>query len=49
VDPVEQLTNEFGFHLSSFQHASEAWLVPDLLKRAWGGPPTVAMFATNFQ
>ena len=29
-----QLTNEFSFPIASFHHASEAWLVPDVLKRA---------------
>ena len=28
-----KLTNEFEFPIASFHHASEAWLVPNLLKR----------------
>ena len=32
-DDIVRLTNEFGFPIASFHHASEAWLVPDLLKR----------------
>lgn len=28
-----QLSNEFKFPIASFHHASEAWLVPELLKR----------------
>ena len=28
-------------------HASEAYLVPDVLKRAYGHPPAIALFATN--
>lgn len=28
-----QLSNEFGFHIASFHHASEAWLVPGVLNR----------------
>ena len=30
---VYQLSNEFEFPIASFHHASEAWLVPDVLKR----------------
>jgi hypothetical protein len=29
-------TNEFQFPLAAFHHAHEAYLVPDLLKSAWG-------------
>ncbi|TDL29918.1 hypothetical protein BD410DRAFT_823894 [Rickenella mellea] len=47
LDNIVRLSNEFRFHVSSFHHASEAWLVPDVLKRMWGGPPAVAIFATN--
>ncbi|KAG6903480.1 hypothetical protein C0995_005503 [Termitomyces sp. Mi166 len=42
-----KLSNEFEFPIASFHHASEAWLVPGLLKKTWGGAPGVAMFATN--
>jgi hypothetical protein len=47
LDDIVRLTNEFRFPIASFHHASEAWLVPDVLKRTWGGTPTVAIFATN--
>ena len=30
---IPQLTNEFKFEIASFHQASEAWLVPDLLKQ----------------
>lgn len=30
---TSQLTNEFKFPLASFHHASETYLVPDLLKK----------------
>jgi hypothetical protein len=32
---IGQLTNEFEFPLAAFHHASEAWLVPDLLKKTY--------------
>ena len=41
------LSNEFGFPIAAFHHAHEAYLVPDVLKKAWGGVPGVAIFATN--
>ncbi|KAI0692573.1 hypothetical protein BC835DRAFT_1416500 [Cytidiella melzeri] len=46
LDDIVRLTNEFEFPIASFHHASEAWLVPDILKRTWGGTPAVAIFAT---
>ncbi|KAH9833762.1 uncharacterized protein C8Q71DRAFT_712148 [Rhodofomes roseus] len=33
LDSMVRLTNEFEFPIASFHHASEAWLVPNLLKR----------------
>ncbi|EKM59751.1 uncharacterized protein PHACADRAFT_181721 [Phanerochaete carnosa HHB-10118-sp] len=47
LDDIVRLTNEFGFPIASFHHASEAWLVPDVLKQTWGGTPAVAIFASN--
>ncbi|KAF9569103.1 carbohydrate esterase family 9 protein [Agrocybe pediades] len=47
LDATIRLSNEFQFSIASFHHASEAWLVPDVLKRMWGGIPSVAIFATN--
>lgn len=47
LDALVRLTDEFKFPISSIHHASEAWLVPDVIKRAWGGVPTIALFATN--
>ncbi|TFK55529.1 composite domain of metallo-dependent hydrolase [Heliocybe sulcata] len=46
-DDIVRLTNEFQFPIALFHHASEAYLVPDVLKRAWGGTPAIAIFATN--
>ncbi|THH05912.1 hypothetical protein EW146_g9771 [Bondarzewia mesenterica] len=48
IDTIVRLSNEFQFHIASFHHAAEAYLVPDVLKRAWGGPPAVALFANNY-
>ncbi|KAF8897691.1 carbohydrate esterase family 9 protein [Infundibulicybe gibba] len=41
------LSNEFKFPIASFHHASEAWLIPEVLKRTYEGTPTIAIFATN--
>ncbi|KAJ7056224.1 carbohydrate esterase family 9 protein [Mycena amicta] len=41
-----RLTNEFKFSIAAFHHAHEAYLVPDLLKKAYGHPPALAIFAT---
>lgn len=40
-------TNEFKFPLAAFHHAHEAYLVPDLLKQAYGNTPAVALFSLN--
>ncbi|KAJ7054501.1 composite domain of metallo-dependent hydrolase [Mycena amicta] len=42
-----RLTNEFKFSIAAFHHAHEAYLVPDLLKKAYGQPPAIAIFATS--
>ncbi|TFK54413.1 composite domain of metallo-dependent hydrolase [Heliocybe sulcata] len=47
LDDIVRLSNEFEFPIAAFHHASEAYLVPDVLKRAYGHPPAVAIFATN--
>ncbi|TFK22333.1 hypothetical protein FA15DRAFT_706442 [Coprinopsis marcescibilis] len=49
LDALIRLTNEFKFPIASIHHAAEAWLVPDVLKRAWGSIPTVALFATTYR
>ncbi|KAL7413707.1 hypothetical protein BDY24DRAFT_340073 [Mrakia frigida] len=46
-DQLVRLTNEFKFHVTALHHATEAYLVPSLLKKAFGGPPAVAQFATH--
>ncbi|KAK1826394.1 hypothetical protein QBC39DRAFT_376548 [Podospora conica] len=41
-------TNEFKFKVQAFHHAHETYLVPEILKRAYGGvPPASALFADN--
>ncbi|KAL2757234.1 hypothetical protein ACRALDRAFT_1047363 [Sodiomyces alcalophilus JCM 7366] len=41
-------TNEFKFPLRAFHHAHQTFLVPEILKRAWGDrPPASALFADN--
>ncbi|KAF8530567.1 hypothetical protein BU17DRAFT_35761 [Hysterangium stoloniferum] len=45
-DSIVRLTNEFKFPIAAFHHAQEAYLVPDLIKKAWGPPPALAIFAT---
>ncbi|KAF8438173.1 hypothetical protein L210DRAFT_3482342 [Boletus edulis BED1] len=40
-----RLSNEFQFPVAAFHHAHEAYLVPDVLKRAYEHPPAIAMFA----
>ncbi|KAI5863757.1 amidohydrolase [Durotheca rogersii] len=41
-------TNEFKFAVRAFHHAHQTYLVPEVLKRAWGdSPPASALFADN--
>ncbi|KAK3346976.1 hypothetical protein B0T25DRAFT_485140 [Lasiosphaeria hispida] len=41
-------TNEFKFIVRAFHHAHQTYLVPEILKRAYGGdPPASALFADN--
>ncbi|TFK75384.1 carbohydrate esterase family 9 protein [Pluteus cervinus] len=46
LDDLVRLSNEFKFPIAAVHHSSEAYLVPDLLKEVYGGPPAVALFAT---
>ncbi|KAF8306725.1 hypothetical protein DL93DRAFT_213956 [Clavulina sp. PMI_390] len=39
------LSNEFKFPIAAFHHAHEAYLVPNVIKQAYGGVPAVAIFA----
>jgi imidazolonepropionase-like amidohydrolase len=48
LNALVRISNEFKFPIAAFHHAHETYLVPDLLKQAWGPvPPAVALFATN--
>ncbi|KAJ6572059.1 carbohydrate esterase family 9 protein [Mycena capillaripes] len=47
IDGMIRLTNEFKFSIAAFHHAHEAYMVPDLIKKAYGLPPAVAIFATH--
>ncbi|KAJ6469480.1 hypothetical protein C8R45DRAFT_1218581 [Mycena sanguinolenta] len=47
IDAMVRLTNEFNFSIAAFHHAHEAYLVPDLIKKAYGDVPAVALFATS--
>ncbi|KAJ2987848.1 hypothetical protein NUW58_g4287 [Xylaria curta] len=41
-------SNEFKFAVRAFHHAHQTFLVPEILKRAWGdSPPASALFADN--
>ncbi|KDQ21348.1 hypothetical protein BOTBODRAFT_99933 [Botryobasidium botryosum FD-172 SS1] len=46
-DAMVRLSNEFQFPISAFHHAHEAYLVPDLIKKTYGGTPAIALFAAN--
>ncbi|EIW83128.1 hypothetical protein CONPUDRAFT_164126 [Coniophora puteana RWD-64-598 SS2] len=45
-DAFVRVSNEFQFPVAAFHHAHEAYLVPDVLKRAYEHPPALAMFAS---
>ncbi|KAJ7105768.1 hypothetical protein C8R43DRAFT_1140744 [Mycena crocata] len=47
LDGMVRLTNEFKFYTAAFHHAHEAYMVPDLIKKVYGHPPAVAIFATH--
>ncbi|KAF5371159.1 hypothetical protein D9758_004121 [Tetrapyrgos nigripes] len=47
LDGIVRLMNEFKFSVAAFHHATETYLVPDLLKKSYGHLPAVALFATN--
>ncbi|KAJ7240322.1 carbohydrate esterase family 9 protein [Mycena haematopus] len=49
IDALVRLTHEFEFPVASIQHASEAWLAPELVNRTWGDTPSIALFATNYR
>lgn len=48
LNSLVRISNEFQFPIAAFHHAHETYLVPELLKQAWGPvPPAAAIFATN--
>lgn len=48
LEMMVKLTNEFKFKLRAFHHAHQTYLVPEILKRAYGGrPPAAALFHDN--
>ncbi|KAI0355379.1 composite domain of metallo-dependent hydrolase [Trametes cingulata] len=47
LDAMVRLSEEFRFPIASFQGAHEAYLMPEVLKRTYGGMPTMALFADN--
>ncbi|KAI0645593.1 hypothetical protein C8Q79DRAFT_1010536 [Trametes meyenii] len=46
IDNFVRLSNEFQFPVAAFHHAHEAYLVPEVLKRAYKNVPAIAMFST---
>lgn len=40
-------TNEFKFRVYAFHHAHQIYLIPEVLRKAWGGTPAAALFADN--
>jgi len=42
-----RLTNEFKFQVRAFHHAHQTYLLPEVLKRAWGEAPASALFAVS--
>lgn len=49
IDAIVRLSNEFKFHVDVMHHAAEAWLVPGVLRRMWGGPPAIALFSDYYR
>ncbi|KAF4576417.1 hypothetical protein EYR36_004394 [Pleurotus pulmonarius] len=47
LDMIVRLSNEFKFPIASLHHTGETYLVPDVLRRTWGGAPATALFAAN--
>ncbi|KAJ4473612.1 carbohydrate esterase family 9 protein [Lentinula aciculospora] len=45
LDAFVRLSNEFKFPVAAFHHAHETYLVPEVLKRTYGGPPVSAIFS----
>ncbi|KAF9055504.1 hypothetical protein BDZ89DRAFT_1088087 [Hymenopellis radicata] len=44
LDAIARISNEFGFSISAFHGASEAWLTPNLLNKTWGERRAVSIY-----
>jgi imidazolonepropionase-like amidohydrolase len=49
LEAYVRLTNDFKFRVYAFHHAHQTYLVPEVLKRAYGGTPATALFADSSQ
>ncbi|KAF9653278.1 carbohydrate esterase family 9 protein [Thelephora ganbajun] len=47
LDGLSRISNEFKFPITAFHHAHETYLVPNVLRNAYGSTPGVAIFANN--
>ncbi|PVH95761.1 hypothetical protein DM02DRAFT_600229 [Periconia macrospinosa] len=47
LEAMVRHTNEFKFRVYAFHHAHQTYLIPEVLKRTWGGTPAAALFADN--
>ncbi|KAH7888767.1 carbohydrate esterase family 9 protein [Phlebopus sp. FC_14] len=47
LDQLMRLSEEFQFPIASVHHASEAYLVPEVLSRGYGPQPAIALFASQ--
>jgi hypothetical protein len=47
LEALVRHTNEFKFRVYAFHHAHQTFLVPEILKRTWGGTPAAALFADD--
>jgi imidazolonepropionase-like amidohydrolase len=47
LEAMVRHTNEFEFRVYAFHHAHQTYLIPEVLKRTWGGTPAAALFADN--
>jgi imidazolonepropionase-like amidohydrolase len=49
LEAYVRLTNDFKFRVYAFHHAHQTYLIPEVLKRAYGGTPASALFADSSQ
>ncbi|KAF8925052.1 hypothetical protein BGZ47_003511 [Haplosporangium gracile] len=48
LEAMVRHSNEYKFKIAAFHHGLDAYRVPEILKRAYNGIPTVATFAGKF-